>query len=44
MWVNSPAHCVTMMTASFAELGVSCKNNSNSRYKTYWTLKAAAPL
>jgi uncharacterized protein YkwD len=44
MWVNSPAHCVTMMTSNFAELGVSCKNNSNSRYKTYWTLKAAAPL
>jgi uncharacterized protein YkwD len=44
MWVDSPAHCVTMMTASFIELGVSCKNNSNSHYKTYWTLKAAAPM
>jgi uncharacterized protein YkwD len=44
MWVASPAHCVTMMTADFAELGVSCKNNSNSHYKTYWTLNAAAPF
>ncbi len=44
MWVDSPAHCATMMTANFAELGVSCKNNSNSRYKAYWTLNAAAPL
>ena len=44
MWVASPAHCVIMMTAHFAELGVSCKNNSNSQYKTYWTLNAAAPF
>jgi uncharacterized protein YkwD len=44
MWVASPAHCVTMMTAHFAELGVSCKNNNNSQYKTYWTLNAAAPF
>jgi uncharacterized protein YkwD len=44
MWVASPGHCVTLMTASFLDLGVSCKNNSNSHYKTYWTLNAAAPL
>ena len=44
MWVASPAHCVNLMTAHFVELGVSCKNNSNSTYKTYWTLKAAVPL
>ena len=44
MWVASPAHCVNLMTAHFVELGVSCKNNSNSIYKTYWTLKAAVPL
>ena len=44
MWAASPAHCAIMMTAHFADLGVSCKNNSNSKYKTYWTLKAAVPL
>ena len=44
MWVASPGHCVTLMTAKFVDLGASCKNNSNSYYKTYWTLKAAAPL
>lgn len=44
MWVASPAHCVNLMTAHFVELGVSCKNNSNSKYKTYWTLKVAVPL
>jgi uncharacterized protein YkwD len=43
MWVASPGHCVILMTANFAELGASCKNNSNSHYKTYWTLKAATP-
>ena len=43
MWVASPGHCVTLMTAKFVDLGASCKNNSNSYYKTYWTLKAAAP-
>ena len=44
MWAASPAHCVTLMSAHFAELGVSCKNNSSSHYKTYWTMKAATPL
>jgi uncharacterized protein YkwD len=44
LWVASPVHCVNIMTAHFAELGVSCKNNSNSKYKTYWTMKAAAPF
>ena len=43
MWVASPGHCVTLMTANFVDLGASCKNNSNSYYKTYWTLKAATP-
>jgi uncharacterized protein YkwD len=43
MWVASPGHCVILMTANFAELGASCKNNSHSYYKTYWTLKAATP-
>lgn len=44
MWIASPGHCVTLMTAQFVDLGVSCKNNSNTKYKTYWTLKAAAPF
>jgi uncharacterized protein YkwD len=44
MWVASPGHCVTLMSANFVDLGASCKNNSNSTYKTYWTLKAATPL
>lgn len=43
MWIASPGHCVTLMTANFVDLGASCKNNSNSYYKTYWTLKAATP-
>jgi uncharacterized protein YkwD len=43
VWLASPGHCVTMMTAQFVDLGVSCKMNTNSYYKTYWTLKAAVP-
>lgn len=43
MWIASPGHCVTLMTANFVDLGASCKNNSKSYYKTYWTLKAATP-
>lgn len=43
MWIASPGHCVTLMAANFVDLGASCKNNSNSYYKTYWTLKAATP-
>lgn len=43
MWVASPGHCVTLMTTGFVDLGASCKNNSNSYYKNYWTLKAATP-
>ena len=41
IWVASPGHCVTLMKANFVDLGVSCKMNTNSYYKTYWTLKAA---
>lgn len=44
LWVASPGHCVTLMTANFVELGASCQNSSHSYYKTYWTLKAATPM
>lgn len=43
MWIASPGHCRTLMTPDFVELGVSCQSSINSYYKTYWTLKAAAP-
>jgi uncharacterized protein YkwD len=43
IWIASPGHCVTLMKANFVDLGVSCKLNTNSYYKTYWTLKAAVP-
>lgn len=44
VWVDSPGHCVTLMKANFVDLGVGCKANTHSYYKTYWTLKAAAPM
>ncbi len=44
VWVASPGHCMTLMKANFVDLGVDCKVNTKSYYKTYWTLKAADPL
>lgn len=44
IWVASPGHCVTLMTSNYAELGASCQSSGHSYYKTYWTLKAAAPM
>lgn len=43
-WLASPAHCVTLMKSDFVDLGVSCRTNASAYYKTYWTLKAAAPI
>lgn len=37
-WLASASHCANMMTASFVDIGVSCKANSNSTYQYYWTL------
>lgn len=44
VWADSPGHCATLMKANFVDLGVGCKVNTKSYYKTYWTLKAADPL
>ena len=37
-WVASPSHCANLMTASFVDIGVSCKTNPTSTYQYYWTL------
>jgi uncharacterized protein YkwD len=37
-WLASASHCANMMTASFVDIGVSCKANSNTTYQYYWTL------
>ena len=37
-WLASASHCANMMTASFVDIGVSCKTNPNATYVNYWTL------
>ncbi len=37
-WMASESHCKNIMTASFYDIGVSCKTTSTSTYTYYWTL------
>jgi uncharacterized protein YkwD len=37
-WLGSSSHCSNMMTASFVDIGVSCKTSSSTTYQYYWTL------
>lgn len=37
-WLASASHCSNMMTASFVDIGASCKYNPSSTYQYYWTL------
>jgi uncharacterized protein YkwD len=37
-WLVSSSHCANMMTASFVDIGVSCKYSLTSAYHYYWTL------
>jgi uncharacterized protein YkwD len=38
-WIASPSHCATLLKSNFVDVGVSCKNNPNSSYGTYWTME-----
>jgi uncharacterized protein YkwD len=42
-WLKSPSHCVNLLNADFLDMGAACKKNTNSNYKTYWTLEMALP-
>ena len=37
-WLESPSHCVNLMAADYAEMGLSCVQKSGTLYGTYWTL------
>ena len=37
-WMASPSHCANIMTASFVDIGASCKYSPTSTYQYYWTL------
>lgn len=38
-WMASPSHCANLMQSEFRDLGVSCKTNTASDYKIYWTME-----
>jgi uncharacterized protein YkwD len=42
-WLKSPSHCVNLLNADFLDMGAACKKNTNSNYKTYWSLEMALP-
>lgn len=42
-WLDSPAHCANIMSASFSEVGVACVRNDNSTYKYYWAMELGQP-
>lgn len=37
-WLNSPGHCRNMMNPNAQDIGLSCRYDQNTDYKTYWTL------
>tara|TARA_R110002051_G_scaffold21845_2_gene57396 strand:+ start:171 stop:746 length:576 start_codon:yes stop_codon:yes gene_type:complete len=42
-WLESPGHCQNIMSATFTEMGMAKANESDSRYKTYWTQTLGNP-
>ena len=36
-WIGSPGHCRNLMREEFTEVGMTRVNNTNSKYKSYWT-------
>lgn len=37
-WLNSPGHCVNMMSRTYRDIGVACASNNNTSYGNYWTM------
>lgn len=37
-WLQSPGHCKNIMDARAQDIGLSCRYDENTQYKTYWTL------
>ena len=42
-WLNSPGHCRNLMNPAFAEVAVTCAEDSGADYTRYWTNVLAAP-
>jgi uncharacterized protein YkwD len=42
-WLASPDHCMNIMNADYAEIGVSCVQQSGTSYGTYWAMDLGRP-
>ena len=42
--VNSPGHCKNIMNPVYTQIGASCTESPDSKYKTYWTITFGSPL
>lgn len=42
-WLNSPGHCVNMMSATYRDIGVACARSATSTYGYYWTMNLGRP-
>lgn len=42
-WLNSPGHCVNIMSANYTQMGASSVTNSSAQYGIYWTQVFARP-
>ena len=43
-WLDSPGHCLNIMSGSFTELGAGFAENAGSTYGIYWTQNFGRPL
>lgn len=42
-WLDSPGHCINIMSSNFSEVGVSCVRNDSAAYQLYWAMELAYP-
>jgi uncharacterized protein YkwD len=42
-WIESPGHCLNIMSANFTQMGASFVTNSSTQYGIYWTQVFAKP-
>ncbi len=43
-WVDSPAHCATLMTPAYTEVGLACVQRVGSRYERFWVAHLGLPF
>lgn len=42
-WMDSPGHCVNIMSTSFTEVAVACVRDDASTYTQYWAMSLGRP-